>query len=149
MHPSYYRGCWHEVSRCLFLKYRQKFFSEKEITTLGPSSSTRHCSVKLSLIAENSSLLPPVGVCSYLISSVAVHPLRPATDKSLGEPLPHQQANQLQARIQAIDIFNLIALWCISTRFQMLFTSWMSILANYSPVRHCLNFSETVQLACG
>ena len=23
MHPSYYRGCWHEVSRCLFLQYRQ------------------------------------------------------------------------------------------------------------------------------
>ena len=23
MHPSYYRGCWHEVSRCLFLGYRQ------------------------------------------------------------------------------------------------------------------------------
>ena len=22
MHPSYYRGCWHEVSRCLFLRYR-------------------------------------------------------------------------------------------------------------------------------
>src|SRR3546814_5902887 len=20
--PSYYRGCWHEVSRCLFLRYR-------------------------------------------------------------------------------------------------------------------------------
>ena len=23
MHPSYYRGCWHEVSRCLFFGYRQ------------------------------------------------------------------------------------------------------------------------------
>ncbi len=23
MHPSYYRGCWHEVSRCLFFRYRQ------------------------------------------------------------------------------------------------------------------------------
>ena len=22
MHPSYYRGCWHEVSRCLFFGYR-------------------------------------------------------------------------------------------------------------------------------
>ena len=21
LHPSYYRGCWHEVSRCLFLGY--------------------------------------------------------------------------------------------------------------------------------
>ncbi len=24
MHPSYYRGCWHEVSRCLFLGYRHR-----------------------------------------------------------------------------------------------------------------------------
>ena len=23
LHPSYYRGCWHEVSRCLFFRYRQ------------------------------------------------------------------------------------------------------------------------------
>ena len=22
MHPTYYRGCWHVVSRCLFLRYR-------------------------------------------------------------------------------------------------------------------------------
>ena len=24
MHPTYYRGCWHVVSRCLFFRYRQK-----------------------------------------------------------------------------------------------------------------------------
>ena len=24
MHPSYYRGCWHVVSRCLFLRYRHQ-----------------------------------------------------------------------------------------------------------------------------
>ena len=24
MHPSSYRGCWHEVSRCLFLGYRHR-----------------------------------------------------------------------------------------------------------------------------
>ena len=23
LHPSYYRGCWHEVSRCFFFWYRQ------------------------------------------------------------------------------------------------------------------------------
>ena len=28
---------------------------------------------------------------------MADHPLRPATDRRLGEPLPHQQANQTQA----------------------------------------------------
>jgi len=29
LHPPYYRGCWHGVSRCLFLRYRQSFFPEK------------------------------------------------------------------------------------------------------------------------
>ena len=29
----------------------------------------------------------------YLSPSVADHPLRPATDRRLGEPLPHQLAN--------------------------------------------------------
>ena len=37
-------------------------FREKEITTRRPSSSTRHCSVRLSPIAEDSSLLPSVEV---------------------------------------------------------------------------------------
>ncbi|KAL4182943.1 hypothetical protein AMTRI_Chr11g152750 [Amborella trichopoda] len=35
---------------------------EKKFMTHGPSTSTRHCSVKLSPIAESSPLLPLVGV---------------------------------------------------------------------------------------
>ena len=37
---------------------------------------------------------------------MAGRPLRPATDRSLGEPLPHQQANQPQAPPQAHCCFN-------------------------------------------
>ena len=37
---------------------------------------------------------------------MAGRPLRPATDRSLGEPLPHQQANQTQAPLQADCSFN-------------------------------------------
>ncbi|KAK8321482.1 hypothetical protein V6Z12_A12G100600 [Gossypium hirsutum] len=37
-------------------------FREKKFTTRGPSTFTRHCSVRLSPIAKNSPLLPPVGV---------------------------------------------------------------------------------------
>src|SRR5947209_10369452 len=70
---------------------------EKEFTTRRPSSSTRRCSVRLAPIAEDSSLLPPVGVWAVLSPSVADHPLRPATDRRLGEPLPHQPANRTQA----------------------------------------------------
>ena len=33
---------------------------------------------------------------------MAVHPLRPATDHRLGEPLPHQLANQTRAHLPAI-----------------------------------------------
>jgi len=35
---------------------------EKRFTTRRPSSLTRYCSIRLSPIVENSSLLPPVGV---------------------------------------------------------------------------------------
>ncbi len=70
LQPPYYRGCWHGVSRCLFLRYRQAksisslgfLPSEKEFTTRRPSSSTRHGCVRLSPIAQYSLLLPPVGV---------------------------------------------------------------------------------------
>ena len=50
---------------------------------------------------ENSLLLPPVGVWTVLSSSQADHPLRPATDRRLGELLSHQQANQTQATPKA------------------------------------------------
>ena len=31
MHPLYYRGCWHRVSRCLFLGYRQNSSPRKGV----------------------------------------------------------------------------------------------------------------------
>ena len=60
--PTYYRGCWHVVSRGLLVGYRHHRPPQKEFTTREPSSSTRRCSVRLAPIAENSLLLPPVGV---------------------------------------------------------------------------------------
>jgi hypothetical protein len=68
--PTYYRGCWHVVSRGL----RQVPSSLRDITPKdffpdfrslhprGISSFTRRCWVRLSPIAQNSPLLPPVGV---------------------------------------------------------------------------------------
>ena len=50
---------------------------------------------------EDSLLLPPVGVWTVLSSSLADHPLRPANDRRLGEPLPHQQSNRTQAAPKA------------------------------------------------
>ena len=65
--PTYYRGCWHVVSRGFLLPYRQLLFKtilqvKQSFTIRKPSSLTRRRSVRLSSIAEYSPLLPPVGV---------------------------------------------------------------------------------------
>src|SRR5438093_221349 len=39
---------------------------------------------------------------SSLSPSVAVRPLRPATDRCLGEPLPHQLANRTRAPLRVL-----------------------------------------------
>ncbi len=66
-HPPYYRGCWHGVSRCFLTRYRQA--SRKRVrpgqqwfTHRNASSHTRRRCVSLSAIAQDSPLLPPVGV---------------------------------------------------------------------------------------
>ncbi len=60
--PSYYRGCWHEVSRGLFCGYRHYRPRQKSFTTRRPSSLTRHGWIRLAPIVQYSLLLPPVGV---------------------------------------------------------------------------------------
>ena len=66
LHPPYYRGCWHGVSRCFLARYRQVVNylrpSRQCFTTRRPSSHTRRGCVRLSSIAQYSPLLPPVGV---------------------------------------------------------------------------------------
>ena len=68
--PTYYRGCWHVVSRGLRWVPSalegvgpQVFFPNfRSLHPRGISSFTRRCWVRLSPIAQNSPLLPPVGV---------------------------------------------------------------------------------------
>ena len=95
--PLYYRGCWHRVSRGLFVWYRHYRPIQKEFTIRKPSSSTRRCSFRVSPIDENSLLLPPVGVWAVLSPSLAGCPHRPATRHWLGEPLPLQLPDGPQA----------------------------------------------------
>jgi hypothetical protein len=70
LHPTYYRGCWHVVSRCLFSQYTHQTTHrlfvpvQKKFTIRRPSSSTRNGWVRLPSIAQYSLLLPPVGVWS-------------------------------------------------------------------------------------
>src|SRR5262245_10553164 len=58
---------------------------------LRPLSNIPHCC----LPSESGPCLSP---------SVADHPLRPATDRSLGRPLPHQLANPTRAHPLAINL---------------------------------------------
>lgn len=65
----------------------------KSFTTLGPSSLTRRRFVRLSPIAKDSRLQPPVGVWAVLSPSVGGQSLNPPRRLSLGRPLPYQLAD--------------------------------------------------------
>ena len=69
---------------------------------------------------QYSLLLPPVGVWAVLSPNVADHPLRPARDRRLGEPLPHLLANPVWAHLIANRFFHPEAVCGISSRFQLL-----------------------------
>ena len=75
-----------------------------------------------------------------LSPSVAGHPLRPARDRRLGEPLPHQLPNPTWAHPMAcgpkVPHFNLSILRGISYSFPQLSPSISQIPKHYSPVRH-------------
>ena len=61
--PTFYRGCWHVVSRGFLLGYRHFFRPRRQRFTIRiPSSLTRRRCIRLSPIVQYSPLLPPVGV---------------------------------------------------------------------------------------
>ena len=61
--PTYYRGCWHVVSRDFLTGYRHFLLPlRQQFTIRRPSSCTRRCCVRVPPIAQYSPLLPPVGV---------------------------------------------------------------------------------------
>ena len=97
---------------------------------------------------------------------MAVHPLRPATDRRLGRPLPHQPANQTRVHLYAaasLDWPPFLYLRCqryslfgISSRFQLLFRSYRQVthalltrspLTLYPLIRKSPDI-QSVRLAC-
>ncbi len=61
--PTYYRGCWHVVSRGFLLGYRHFLRHQGQSFTIRrPSSLTRRRCIRVSPIVQYSPLLPPVGV---------------------------------------------------------------------------------------
>ena len=86
---------------------------------------------------------------------MAGRPLRPATDRRLGEPLPHQLANpawaHLSARGLTIPRFHPKILCGISPAFAGLFPTKRQIPMYYAPVRRssaCIATPVTARLAC-
>ena len=86
---------------------------------------------------------------------MADHPLRPATDRRLGEPLPHLLANPIsatpKARGLAIPPFPPQGICGISVTFATLSPTSGHVPIYYSPVRHSPPGASTyaaVRLAC-
>ena len=60
--PTYYRGCWHVVSRGFLFGYRHFRHRRQRFTIRKPSSLTRRRCIRVSPIVQYPPLLPPVGV---------------------------------------------------------------------------------------
>ena len=125
--PTYYRGCWHVVSRGLFVRYRLLLVPDKR--SLQPESLLPSRGVAGSGLRP----LPNIPHCCLpwesgpcLSPNVAGQPLSPATDRRLGGPLPRQLSNQTRVHLRAINLWQSepcdpTALCGISTIFTVLF----------------------------
>ena len=98
MHHTYYRGCWHVFSRCFLFRYRHFFFpADRALHTeilprprgVAASGFPPLCNIPHCCLPQES------GPC--LSPNVAGHPLRSATDRRFGGPLPRQLPNQTRA----------------------------------------------------
>ena len=101
-HPTYYRGCWHVVSRCFFSRYRHTHKgcfvpNERGLQPEGRHPSRGVAASGLRPLCNIPHCCLPQESGPYLSPNVAVHPLRPATRRRLGRPLPHQQADRPRA----------------------------------------------------
>ena len=102
--PPYYRGCWHGVSRGCLCRYRHCIASyyyahsslPKEL--YDPKAFVIHAA-SLRHSPEHCAKFP---TAASRRSLVAGHPLRPATHRRLGRPLPHQLANGTRVHLSAL-----------------------------------------------
>ncbi len=107
--PPYYRGCWHGVSRSLLrvpssLRLFALTYSSPSCEVYIPKNFVLHAALlgqacahcpKFPTAASRRSLTRMFSV------SVADRPLRPATDRRLGRPLPYQLPNLPRASLPA------------------------------------------------
>jgi len=86
---TYYRGCWHVISRGLFLGYRQYSSPRKEF--YDPKAFITHAALLHQAFAHCAIFPTAASRRSLDRVSVPVWPI--AIDRSLGKPLPYQLAN--------------------------------------------------------
>ena len=108
-HPTYYRGCWHVVSRCFFCRYTQPqealVPAERGLQPEGrhPPRGVAASGLRPLRNIPHCCLPQESGPC--LSPSVAGRPLRPATRHRLGRPSPHQQADRPRAHPPPVKPF--------------------------------------------
>ena len=112
--PPYYRGCWHGVSRGFLSRYRQA----RRLLTFVHSSLVTGLYNPKAFIAHAASHCHPFGHCKRFstaasrrsLGSVSVPVRRVILSDplavSLGEPLPHQQADRTRAHLEATGPFS-------------------------------------------
>ena len=106
--PTYYRGCWHVVSRGLFARYRLLLVPDKrslQPESLLPSRGVAGSGLRPLPNIPHCCLPYESGPC--LSSSVADQPLSSATHRRLGGPLPHQLPNGTRTPPKADSSFDL------------------------------------------
>ncbi len=100
MRPTYYRGCWHVVSRRFFCRYTSTSSLLKEVynpkAVIPHAASLRQASAHCAIFP----LLPPVGVWAVSQSQCGRSPSQAGYPCRLGRPLPHQQADRPRAHPQ-------------------------------------------------
>ncbi len=153
MDPTSYRGCWHVVSRSLFMGYRPKSFPIKGVyrprpfilhaaslhqgfphCARFPTAATRRCVGRVSVPLERIILSDPLPV----VGLVGHYP----TNYLIGrEPLPKRKTIQRfsQERKEPHPV-----LPTVSSDYPSL---WGTLFTYYSAVRHC-SIATTVRLAC-
>jgi hypothetical protein len=105
--PTYYRGCWHVVSRRFFPTYRHPTPKEQGFVNGERGLQPEGLHPPHGVAASGFRPLRNIPHCClpqesgpYLSPSVTGHPLRPATRRRLGRPPPHQQADRPRAHPQ-------------------------------------------------
>ncbi len=100
LRPTYYRGCWHVVSRRFFCRYTSTSSLLKEVynpkAVIPHAASLRQASAHCAIFP----LLPPVGVWAVSQSQCGRSPSQAGYPSCLGRPLPHQQADRPRAHPQ-------------------------------------------------